>query len=122
MADAGAVVAGQAIARTVLQAVYVHIPEYHAFWSGLALYTELLAMWLGPAALTFILLSQRTRFAGVAAGLVAVSFVVAVGTTNVNLHWPGPYWVVYPGLVLAVFITAAVQRRHERPRAAHAPD
>lgn len=97
-----------------MQAVYIHIPDYHAFWSGLSLYTELLLMWLGPAVLTFTMLSQRTRFAAIAAGLVAVSPVVAAVATP-NLHWPGPYWVVYPGLVLAVFITTAIQRRLERP-------
>ena len=113
MADAGAVVLAQAVARVVLQAVYHRVPDYHAFWSGLAMYTELLLISLGPAALTFILLRQRTRFAGVAAGLVTVSFVVAL-VTSLDLHWPGPYWVVFSGLVLAIFITAAAQRWHER--------
>lgn len=109
---AGVAVAAEVGARKLFKALYARVPENHAFWSGVVVYAGILWIWWGPAILTFVVLHGRTRFAGVATGLVGVCFIAAFALTPVD-DWPGKYWVSYAVLVLAVFAGAAVQRRRE---------
>lgn len=109
---AGLAVTVEVAGRTLFKAMYARVPEYHAFWSGVVLYAGILLIWWGPAALTFVVLRGRTRFAAVATGLVGACFVVALVATA-SSDRPGLYWVIYALLVLIVFAGTAVQRRRE---------
>lgn len=120
LTDAVLVVTASFAARTSLQALYRSIPEYHAFWSGVALYTEILSLLFLPGLLVFGLLNGRTRFARIAAPLAstlsAAMLVVAAGP-----GW-GAYWFGYGAGILAIFGVAAIYRRPARWAGAYRRD